>query len=400
MRGERARFQLFGDTVNTTARIEASGQKGRIHVSQATAELLIKAGKANWFEKREDIVNAKGKGLIETYWLKHNFSTRAESVVDRDETSSVGDLFNNSPYDTDSERKERLIDWNVDVLLGLLKRVVARRQLLATTSKRTMENGIESAFTSSKTGVSFLDDVKEIITLPAFDGAVADPQDPDDIEIPRDVQEQLRSYVSSIAALYRDNAFHNFEHASHVLMSVNKLMSRIVATDVDEGAGSLHDHTYGITSDPLTGFACAFSAMIHDADHTGAPNAQLIAEKSPIADTWDRSIAEQNSLNLSLNLLLSNDYKDLFHTICATKEEAKRFHSLLVNIVLATDIVDKGLKELRNARWDKAFKTETAEQFVKSEDARDGVNRKATIVVSEIILLWIPCLPSLGCHTF
>jgi hypothetical protein len=27
----------------------------------------------------------------------------------------------------------------------------------------------------------------------------------------------------------------------------------------------LHDHTYGITSDPLTQFACMFSALIHDA---------------------------------------------------------------------------------------------------------------------------------------
>ena len=26
----------------------------------------------------------------------------------------------------------------------------------------------------------------------------------------------------------------------------------------------LHDHTYGITSDPLTQFACLFSALIHD----------------------------------------------------------------------------------------------------------------------------------------
>ena len=62
-------------------------------------------------------------------------------------------------------------------------------------------------------------------------------------------------------------------------MSVVKLLSRIVApSDVDMRHGgngleshpeeghalSLHDHTYGITSDPLTQFACAFSALIHD----------------------------------------------------------------------------------------------------------------------------------------
>lgn len=56
-------------------------------------------------------------------------------------------------------------------------------------------------------------------------------------------------------------------------MSVNKLLSRIVAPDIDYKtqstvqavASTLHDYTYGITSDPLTQFSCVFSALIHDA---------------------------------------------------------------------------------------------------------------------------------------
>ena len=62
------------------------------------------------------------------------------------------------------------------------------------------------------------------------------------------------------------------EHASHVAMSTTKLLSRIVAPsarDFDasmaESKMCLHDHTYGITSDPLTQFACVLSALIHDA---------------------------------------------------------------------------------------------------------------------------------------
>lgn len=56
-----------------------------------------------------------------------------------------------------------------------------------------------------------------------------------------------------------------------VAMSVAKLMSRIVAPDMEGNesqskarAHKLHDYTYGITSDPLTQFACVFSALIHD----------------------------------------------------------------------------------------------------------------------------------------
>ena len=84
----------------------------------------------------------------------------------------------------------------------------------------------------------------------------------------------LKLSIASFAKRYRDNPFHNFAHASHVVMSVSKLMSRIVAPkhleDEDmnqKTAASLHDHTYGITSDPLTQFACVFSALIRKCTH-------------------------------------------------------------------------------------------------------------------------------------
>lgn len=60
-------------------------------------------------------------------------------------------------------------------------------------------------------------------------------------------------------------------------MSVSKLLSRIVAPEsVDPSEkgnkkhfeSMRHDHTYGITSDPLTQFAVVFSALIHDAGKT------------------------------------------------------------------------------------------------------------------------------------
>jgi 3'5'-cyclic nucleotide phosphodiesterase len=64
-------------------------------------------------------------------------------------------------------------------------------------------------------------------------------------------------------------------------------------SDKDNGkdaAATLHDHTYGITSDPMTQFACAFSALIHDVDHVGVSNAQLVLEGVPIAKKYNVSI--------------------------------------------------------------------------------------------------------------
>ena len=69
LRGERARFQLFGDTVNTASRMESNGQKGRIHISQSTADLLTAAGLESWVVPRETKIEAKGKGSMQTYWV-------------------------------------------------------------------------------------------------------------------------------------------------------------------------------------------------------------------------------------------------------------------------------------------------------------------------------------------
>jgi class 3 adenylate cyclase len=52
--------------VNTASRMESTGEAGRIHMSQETADLLIEANKASWIEKRKDVISAKGKGELQT----------------------------------------------------------------------------------------------------------------------------------------------------------------------------------------------------------------------------------------------------------------------------------------------------------------------------------------------
>ena len=235
-----------------------------------------------------------------------------------------------------------------------------------------------------------MDEVKEIVTLPRFKEAKYQ-DDPELFSLDPLVAQQLHDYVSNIAAIYRVNPFHNFEHASHVAMSVVKLLSRIVApTDLDDGkesvhfkdnASTLHDHTYGITSDPLTQFSCVLSALIHDVDHAGVPNAQLVQEQAEVATQYkNKSVAEQNSVDLAWNLLMNEEYAELRTAIYETDGELKHFRQLVVNSVMATDIVDKELKTLRNLRWDRAFS-----QAASSTSNRDTVNRKATIVIEHLI---------------
>jgi 3'5'-cyclic nucleotide phosphodiesterase len=194
----------------------------------------------------------------------------------------------------------------------------------------------------------------------------------------------LQSYVSAIASMYRPNYFHNFEQPSHVIVSVTKLLSRIVAADfVGSPETDLHDHTYGIASDPLIQFACVFSALIHDVDHTGVPNTQLVKENPALGAYFKaRSAAEQNSVELSWSLLMEDQFAALRRAIYQTEEEKLRFRQLVVNSVMATDIMDNELKALRDARWAQAFTGVTIGPEVSPKTVAD---RKATIVIEHLI---------------
>jgi 3'5'-cyclic nucleotide phosphodiesterase/Adenylate and Guanylate cyclase catalytic domain len=390
LRGQKSRFQLFGDTVNTCARLESSGDGNAVHMSKETASLLIDAGKRSWVQDREDSVELKGKGTLKTYWLVTNLSpvTPAE---DRSEGSdSVDRPSRSAAHGDDLDGKtRRLVDWNTDLLVRMVREIVARRQAQperkwqAPVGGRPGDAAGVSNYSNS-THTNPLDEVVEIIHLPGFhNGNVVDAQK---IELDPEVSQQIRHYVESIASMYRRNDFHNFEHASHVCMSVAKLLSRIRApSDMDyssaqDAKSKLHDHTYGITSDPLTQFACVLSALIHDADHQGVPNSQLIKEEDLLAAQYKgKSVAEQHSVELAWDLLMERKYEKFRSTICSDSDELTRFRQLVVNSVLATDIMDKDLKALRNSRWEKAFSSHY------EESEKDSIDRKATIVIEHLI---------------
>lgn len=389
LRGERSRFQLFGDTMNTAARMEQTGMSGRIHLSPDTAALVRDAGKDSWLEARDQMIEVKGKGKMKTFWLSLNMRMSSRRHFSEADSVSVNNVIHDHRTETEKEDKllsglssgklGRLVSWNVDILARLLCRIEARRQLIPDKDLET-----ENSTSIAKNTGDVLSEVTEIICLPENKISGVEISDKTkEILLPEKVLEELRNFVSSIAALYHhENPFHNFEHASHVTMSVVKLLSRIVAPcHLSEGVESLHDHTYGITSDPLTQFACIFSALIHDVDHPGVPNTQLIKEETSMAKFYkNRSVAEQNSVDLTWSLLMSDEFDHLREAICVTGTERLRFRQLVVNSVMATDIMDKDLKQLRNNRWDMAFSEKP-----KNEAISDTVNRKATIVIEHLI---------------
>lgn len=218
LRGERSRFQLFGDTINTTARMESYGEPNKIHVSKETADLIIKAGKGLWLHKRDNLIEMKGKGQRQTYWLVPKGDFGEQRSYNESEPSCETSRNEDIHFDKDERQKlDRLIDWNVDMLTKSLKQIIAQRNAKQKARGMIAIPGGDvadgSVFTRNK-GQTFLDEVKEIITLPEYDpNATKYQQDAEAIELSDRIKEQLSDYIRCISNMYRANAFHNFEHA-------------------------------------------------------------------------------------------------------------------------------------------------------------------------------------------
>ena len=170
--------------------------------------------------------------LRQTYWLNVK-SDATHSSVSGGDTSSVTAEERESALDTmkltrklakqpdpagRAQKSQRLVEWNTDILLGLLRSVVAQRQMEgaipdATSKMASAEKNIQ------KPGTMVFDEIADIISMPEFDPHALEKQEQKPVEIEKVVIDQLREYVSCISGLYRENSFHSFEHASHCLMS-------------------------------------------------------------------------------------------------------------------------------------------------------------------------------------
>jgi len=200
------------------------------------------------------MVTAGGRGGVETFWLTFT-PPRVGSVASIASEHDI--IVPRNLVSTDEKKKHtRLVNWMTELLLSHIKKVVARHESIGFKAAKDPSDLVYH----TPEGMTCMDELAEVFNLPKFDKeAAAREKALSDIELSSTVVQQLKGVVSAIAAAYNDNPFHNWEHACHVSMSVDKLLGRIVAPDIEESvetkkrssvASQLHDYTYGITVSP------------------------------------------------------------------------------------------------------------------------------------------------------
>ena len=110
-------------------------------------------------------------------------------------------------------QRQGLIDWHVSLLASHLRRIAANRA--NSNKKRKNQKPVDFEF---KEGSTAIDEVTEVVALPASNTNTKNAGRnnkrkvrPEDIELDFAVVAQLRDYVTTIASMYRENSFHNFE---------------------------------------------------------------------------------------------------------------------------------------------------------------------------------------------
>jgi Adenylate and Guanylate cyclase catalytic domain len=111
--------------------MESTGKADQIHISSATADILIAAGKNHWVCAREEVVEAKGKGCLQTFWL--NVDSGRKEMRSSGEQESTGHSMtlsdsrseNDAIGKSDFAKRDRLVNWMVELLSGQVRKLVS-----------------------------------------------------------------------------------------------------------------------------------------------------------------------------------------------------------------------------------------------------------------------------------
>jgi class 3 adenylate cyclase len=271
------------------------------------------------------------------------------------ETKSKRSLSDTALLGQTSVYDKKLVDLAVGLLLKVLKRVMAshRGEESGTKELTSSSDGYDEATTATTTITTTpFEEVRSMIPIKPIKRRISP------VELPPGTKEELEDYVVKIASGYNCKLeFNNFEHATTVASLVHLLFKRIQKASARQDADNgMLDFSFGISFDPLVHLALVFAALIQDLGHTGVCNDQLTKENPNMAQWYsNKSIAKQRSIDVAWDLLADSRYHNLQKCIFGYPGEQHRFRQLVVNCVMATDLLDNDLEALRHSRWEAFF---------------------------------------------
>ncbi len=269
-----------------------------------------------------------------------------------------------------NEKRERYVDYHTNVLTGLLKKLVAmhsarRGDCSEADAYAEMVGKPIDPFGDASTTKTFAEEAVEGILFPTSTQHIEnDEENP----IEDSASNQLRELISKVSRWHRDDLpFHSFEHASHTVLSITKLLAAVETTRASND--TVLKKTKSMITHPLTQFVLVFAALVPNDDIGGndAVRGLIAAEKSALR-AW--------------SLFLEPSFRDLRRTIFRTRQDFEFFRRLLgKSIVVFTMETADSISDEGDLVPADPLSLERVSSFAKNQEA----SQKALAIVEKLL---------------